>query len=116
MGELKKDKDGSSSEIVPEIVEPAEAALEVGKSYISRHDITITANIEFISKKGHLIVNLESKGEEFPGSPQLEGSTEVIPYPSETYPNAETFLEFYYPSEQGKKLFKEFTSKLYSKL
>lgn len=115
MGELKKGDNYSASESA-EVIKTVEASVEVGKSYLHRHDITMTANVEFISKKGHIIANLESKGEEFSAKVVSDEISGTVPYPSETYTNASQFFEMYYPAEEGKKVFKEFTSKIYSKL
>lgn len=88
--------------------------VEVGKSYLHRHDVTMSANIEFVSKKGHIIANLESRGEEITNPVNEKGEGE--PYGSETFVDDKSFFDVYYPSEEGKKKLKEFTSKIYNKL
>lgn len=108
MSEKTETKQPSTESAVVEVI--------AGKSYLSRYDITMSANIEYVSKKGHIIANLESKGEEFTSVPSENGSKDEVPYPSETFTTARSFFETYYPSEEGKKVFKEFTTKMYAKL
>lgn len=107
MGE-QKNKDLSNTpstneEVTPE-VQKEEPTVEVGKSYLNRNDILKMANVEYVSKKGSIVTNLEVSG--------VEMSNE----PSVTFDNPREFFKRYYPSEEGKTQFKEFMSKMYSKL